>query len=209
MFKIIEPNYHCFYKSLIDRFMDLTRSCSSLGLSQKDQNAATFILNDDRETGVYGGALLLKKKLNDFPPELVKTLADFISPQESMWRCIISLSVEKESPLYDTDEIMHFYQIFYRKLYNRLVGFGKKEETGFLCVSLDSGEYLCMEGLIVWPYVFEIKPQDSSDGLFHGILPLIGSPYEDYQRSWQDFELPSHERKIVLGVEARSKRYKI
>ncbi|HUX79409.1 MAG TPA: hypothetical protein VMW10_06670, partial [Alphaproteobacteria bacterium] len=158
--------------------------------------AATFILNDDRETGVYGGALLLKKKLNDFPPELVKTLAEFVSPQECMWKCIISLFLQKESPLYETDEIMHFCQTFYRKLYNRLVGFGKKEETGFLCVSLDSGEYLCMEELIAWPYVFEIKPQDSSDGLFHGILPLTGSPYEAYKKAWRGLDLSSQKRKF-------------
>lgn len=185
MFKIIEPKYHCFYKILIDRFMDHTKACSSMGLSQKDQNGATFILTDDRETGVYGGALLLNKRLNDFPPELVKTLADFVSPQDCMWKCIISILFEKESSLYDTNEIVHFSQILYRKLYNRLVGFGRKEETGFLCVSLDSGEYLCTEGLIPWPYVFELKPQDSSDGFFHGILPLTGSQYEDYQKMWK------------------------
>ena len=197
MFKIIEPKYHCFYNGLIDRFMDLTK-CSSLGLSQQDQNGATFVLTEDRDSGVYGGALLLKKELNDFPPELVKTLSDFVSPQESMWKCTISLSFEKESLLYETNEIMHFCQIFYRKLYNRLVGFGKKEETGFLCVSLDSGEYLCTEGLILWPYVFEIKPQDSSDGLFYGILPLTGSPYEAYQKAWKTLNLSSQKEKIEL-----------
>lgn len=199
MFKIIEPKYHCFYKRSIDRFMNLTRSCINLGFSQQDQNEATFILSDDREMGVYGGALLFKKKVNDFPPELVKMLADFVSPQDCMWKCIIFLSFEKECPLYDTEEIIHFCQIFYRKLYNRLVRFGKKEETGFLCISLDSREYLCMEELILWPYVFEFKPQDSTDGFFHGILPLTGGQYEDYQKSWRVLDFSSQERKISLG----------
>lgn len=198
MFKIIEPKYHCFYKIPIDRFIELTKLYSPLEFSQQDQNRATFILADNRETGIYGGALLLNKRLSDFPPELVKTLSDFVSPQECIWKCIISLSFEKDSPLYETDEMLHFCQIFYRKLYNRLVGFGKKEETGFLCVSLDSGEYLCTEGLVSWPYVFELKPQDSSDGLFHGVLPLTGGPYEAYQKAWHVLDFSSQGRKIEL-----------
>jgi hypothetical protein len=199
MFKVIEPKYHCFYPSCINRFTERIKSRTHVRFSQREQNRATFILTNNEEKDFEGGAILLKKKLKDFPSELVNVLSDFVPSQEDMWQCVVFISFEKDSPLYETDEMLHFCQIFYRKLYNRLVGFGKKEGTGFLCVSLDSEEYLCTEGLISWPYVFELKPQDSCDGLFHGILPLTGGPYEDYQRSWQDLDFPSQEKKIAFG----------
>lgn len=97
---------------------------------------------------------------------------------------MVFLSFEKESPLSATNEQDHFCQIFYRNLYNTLTEFGKREGTGFLCVSVDSCEYLCTEGLNFWPYIFELKPQHSPDGLFHGVLALTGSQYEEYQKRW-------------------------
>lgn len=108
MFKIIDPEYHCFYKPFIDRFMNLIQSCS-LEFSERDQNRATFILTDDKDNGVYGGALLVRKRLHNFPPELVKSLSDFISPKECMWECFTALSIDNDSPLYETEEIESFW----------------------------------------------------------------------------------------------------
>lgn len=185
MFKIIEPKNHCFSTSSINHFMEFIKLRSHLGLSNHDQNRATFILCDGHKNGAYGGALLLKRRADDFPHELTTTLSCFVSSKDSVWKCMVFLSFEKDSPLCATNEGEHFSQIFYRNLYNNLVKFGKKESTGFLCVSLDLQEFLCTEGLIFWPYIFELKPQQSYDGHFHGILSLTGSQYEDYQKNWK------------------------
>lgn len=190
MFTVIHPKYHCFCTSPINHFMELIKSRVPLGVSKNDQNKATFVLLEDEEKGVCGGALLLKKRLNDFPHELTNTLIEFVSPKEAIWKCMVFLSFEKDSPLCATNEQDHFCQIFYRNLYNNLVEFGKREKTGFLCVSLDSQEFICTEGLTLWPYIFELKPQHSSDGLFHGILSLTGSQYEAYQKNWGSAEAP-------------------
>lgn len=185
MFKIIEPKYHCLSMPSINHFTELIKPQKSFGLSKQDQNGATFVLCDDRKNGAWGGALLLKKSIDEFPYEVVNALSGFVPRKEGIWKCVVSLVFEKESPLSTTNEGDHFCQIFYRNLYNNLVEFGKKQGTGFLCVSLDFGEYLCTEGLIFWPYVFKITPQQSADGLFHGILSLTGSQYEDYQKNWK------------------------
>ncbi|OJW47944.1 MAG: hypothetical protein BGO67_08725 [Alphaproteobacteria bacterium 41-28] len=39
-------------------------------------------------------------------------------------------------------------------------------------MTLEPGEYLCTEAIGLWPYVLKVRFQDSSDGLFHGILSL-------------------------------------
>ncbi|MBA3814579.1 MAG: hypothetical protein H0X26_08895 [Alphaproteobacteria bacterium] len=185
MFTVIDPKYQCFYTFPISHFMELIKSRAYFGLSKQDQNRATFVLLEDEEKGVCGGALLLKKRLSGFPHEVANTLSDFVSPKDYVWKCMVFLSFEKDSPLCTTNEGDHFCQIFYRNLYNTLVEFGKKEGTGFLCVSLDSVEHLCTEEIICWPYIFELKPQNSSDGFFHGILSLTGSQYEAYQKNWK------------------------
>lgn len=191
MFTVIHPKYHCFCTSPINHFMELIKSHTGLQFSKHDQNRATFILCEDKKNGVQGGAILLKNRLSNFPQELANTLSDFVSSKEYIWKCMVFLVFEKDSPLCETNEQDHFCQIFYRKLYNTLAEFGKREEAGFLCVSLDSQEFLCTEGLTLWPYLFELKPQQSSDGCFHGILSLTGSQYEDYHKNWASSEAPS------------------
>ena len=41
---------------------------------------------------------------------------------------------------------------------------------------LRAREYLCTEAIGFWPYVIEVRPQDSFDGLFHGVLFLTPNP---------------------------------
>lgn len=198
MFEVIEPKYQCFYKSLIERFIEPIKLCPPLGfeLSHLVQNRTTFILGEDKEKGVYGGALLFKERLHDCPKELVTPLSDFIPLQEDIWKCVISMSFKNDSPLYTTGKLEFFCQTLYRNLYDILVEFGERERTGFLCVSLDPREFLCTEGLIFWPYVCELKPRNSSDGFFHGILPLTGSQYEAYKKICQALDFSYQERKL-------------
>lgn len=198
MFKIIEPKYQCFYKPLIEHFIESIRLYSSFEFLPQIQNRTTFILGENKEKGARGGAMIFKKKLCDCPQELVHSLTDYVSLQEEIWECLISLSFYNDNPLYTTGEGETFCQIFYRNLYDKLAEFGQKEKTGFLCVSLDSGEYYCTEGLISWPYVFEFKPRGTSDGFFHGILSLTGSQYEAYKNACQALDFSLQECKLKL-----------
>ena len=159
-----------------------SRTYAAPQLSEHERNLSTFILTEDEEKGVCGGALLLKKKSNDFPRELMGTLSSFVTQPEYIWKCHIFISFEKNGYLYKTNEVDSFSQVFYQNLYDRLIEFGRREGVGFLCVSLSSGEYLCTEEVVLWPYIFELKPRNSSDGFFYGILPLIGSQCEAYQK---------------------------
>ncbi len=168
-------------KSEVEQFIE-SKTYIAPQLSEHEQNLSTFILTKDEKKGVYGGALLLKKKSNDFPRELVGALSGFVPQPEYMWKCHIFIYFEKNGYLYQTDEVQTYCLTFYRNLYDRLVEFGKKEGAGFLCVSLSSREYLCSEEVALWPYIFELKPRNSSDGFFYGILPLIGGQCEAYQK---------------------------
>jgi hypothetical protein len=176
MFTVIMPEHHyCFYKSTIDLFVELLQSNSFMRVAEEDRNNATFILTKNKDKGLCGGAMLLKKKLYEFPKEFVKNIAPFVLPQETVWKCTVFLHFENDNPLSTSVEDELFCQSFYEELYEKLGEFGKKEEIGFLCMSLDPGEHLCTEEMGLWPYLLPFKPEESPDGLFYGVLPLTGS----------------------------------
>lgn len=49
----------------------------------------------------------------------------------------------------------------------------------------------------LWPYVMEIKPQESSDRFFHGILSLTGIQYEAYLKKWEVLEKNCLEKELI------------
>ena len=51
-----------------------------------------------------------------------------------------------------------------------------KKKIDFLYMVREPGEYFCTEAIGFWPYVFEVRPCESLDGLFHGILSLPINP---------------------------------
>ncbi|MBY0293035.1 MAG: hypothetical protein K2W92_07105 [Alphaproteobacteria bacterium] len=86
-----------------------------------------------------------------------------------------------------------FFETFYRNLYKKLVEFGTKEKTDFLYMMLEPGEYLCTEVMGCWPYVFEVKPHESTSGLFHGVLSFkIKIPKTQIESRTTKFPIESH-----------------
>lgn len=198
MFKIIDPQYHCFYKTEIDQFLQLLKEQDFPKLSDPDIHMTTFILAEDEEQRAYGGALLLEQKFCDLPSELMRNLSRFVSYKKDVWRCTTAFHIEEKGPLYRaTGEVLeNFCQAFYRQLYDHLVEFGRRKGIGFLCITLNSTEYFCTEGVGHWPFIFELKPKDSLDHLFHSILPLTGSQYESYKKAQAALDISFQERKI-------------
>lgn len=169
MFKLIEPNNQHSNESLITPFLMTLQNDPVLRFFSQHPDQATFIITSDEAKGIYGGALLSKKRLATLHPSLKKSMASFASEDGYVWMCTVSLSIKTDVLAYNFEA---FCNVFYRELYNTLHQFGQKEEINFLGVVLEPGEYLCTEVIGLWPYVMEIRPQDSSDGLFHGILSL-------------------------------------
>lgn len=84
-----------------------------------------------------------------------------------------------------TPESEYHLQSFYRELYEGFVEFGRIKGIGFLIMKLSPKVYNSTKIYGLWPYVVELKPDNSLDGLFHGILPLTGSQYIAYRKSWE------------------------
>jgi hypothetical protein len=172
MFTIIEPKDHYLYKTEVELFSGLIKERVILHYSFQDHKRATFIAIKDQSNGIFGGAILLKQRVGTLHQKVDKHLSTLAPKNGEVWTCSVLLHGENHS----LSQNESFCILFYQKLYQQLVAFGIKEQMDFLCLILEPGEYLCTEVIGSWPYVFEVKPHESRDGLFHGILSLERSP---------------------------------
>ena len=158
-----------FQKSYINSFLDKIKCHSSLNPFPRNIIQAKSIFTQDNTASNFGGAILLKQKISSVHRELRKTWAALCNDKDT-WMCTAGLSVGESI---NTEQVC---KEFYVSLYEMLCHFGKEEGINYLYVILSPGEYLSTEAMGFWPYVTEIRPHESYDGHFHGILSLTYSP---------------------------------
>jgi hypothetical protein len=151
--------------------------------SLSDRLAPTFIIAYGEGKKILGGACLVKKNLIDIQDEVKELLTPPTFRQDYVWECsTIYVDVSRTYPRssHRPEELL---RSFYQGLYAECVAFGRRQDTNFIIMKLLDEGYIATKELGLWPYVVEIKPKNSSDGLFHGILPLTGRLYNAYQRA--------------------------
>ncbi|OJW51482.1 MAG: hypothetical protein BGO67_07000 [Alphaproteobacteria bacterium 41-28] len=173
MFKLIEPKNQDLQKPIINLFLRNIHKNPVLSETFPNPNNATFIVTEDTARGIHGGALLLKQNFTSLHRYIRKSLSSLASQNQEVWTCAVALHMENYSLV---DHFEPFCKTFYQNLYEKFIEFGKQEKISFLCMILEPGEYLCTEVIGFWPYVVEVRPQESLDGLFHGILSLTYNP---------------------------------
>ncbi len=157
----------------------------------EDQNNAVFITAEGRKGEGQGGVCLLKKELKDVQED-VREFVTTLSPRGYVWECsdVYFEALSKKSDL-EASALDRISQCFYRGLYEELAKFGRLKGVGFLIMKLDSEVYISTKTFGLWPYVVELKPKNSPDKLFHGILPLVGREYVAYQEACESIERSS------------------
>ena len=158
MFHYIEPGNHLNHQSHIDSFLITLKKTRTLTHSFQDFHNAAFILSHDSSGGFHGGALLLKNRIGSLHKNVRKSLTSLPSQNNDIWTCTVSLYMESDNLKGDFELL---YRTFYQNLYEKLIEFGVNEKINFLCMTLEPGEYLCTESIGFWPYVVEVRPQDS------------------------------------------------
>src|SRR5438876_2012413 len=111
MFKLIEPNRHCYNRSRIGLFMGLMKLQQNFLFSDKEQSEATFIIAEEDEGNVYGGALLHKKQVRDLARQVQETLLIFIPHKTKVWTCIPFICLEHNALSSSSNK---FIQTFYK-----------------------------------------------------------------------------------------------
>ncbi|MBI2707090.1 MAG: hypothetical protein HYX35_02075 [Proteobacteria bacterium] len=185
-FEIIESTQRIFKNKLIKLIIEKMKFFQGIELSLKNRITPIFIIAEARGKKICGGACLLKKKITDIQEDLGELVTTLTVHNNTVWECsTIYFEPSSNYPLLNTSEVDVFLQNFYRGLYEELVAFGSKKKVSFIIMKLLPDVYVSTKKFGLWPYVVELKPQNSPDGLFHGILPLAGSQYEAYQNTWR------------------------
>ena len=191
MFTVIEsnvsssyqPESHEYHKSEINTLLRLLKSYQRFKLPLEERPKTNFVIADNRKNGVYGGAVLYRQSLvcRDFlsaftlssqeenPLYSIENIFSHCSPEaETIWAARVCLRVnDKTFPL--TSNLFEYHENFYAELLRYFCTFGKREGIKYL--ALQARDHINTK-TYGWPYVFEIKPKESIDRLFHGFLAL-------------------------------------
>ena len=173
MLNIIEPKDHKTYQKHIDSFLDLLKVYQGFSIPLEELENATFVIASDNEYGVYGGALLLKKSVWDLELGIRQMILTALPDMEEVWTGIIGYYKEQEGP-FSGKQALEVYLDFYCNLLDIFNDFGNEKKINFLFLTLSKLEYLETKNHELWEYVYTVLPEESSDGLFHGILTLDG-----------------------------------
>lgn len=174
MFKII-PVLDGFKLDQVDPFLDKLIT-STLCLEDDVANIRNVIfillnktLSSENPDIINGGAVLLQRKENTFPPHIRKQFNTFMPLDQKIWTATIKLELRHGISRQDFERLS---TIFYRELYKVFMAFGIQTKTDFLYLGLTAYEHLATELLENWPYIKIIRPKASRGGLFYSILDL-------------------------------------
>ncbi|MBY0500660.1 MAG: hypothetical protein K2P93_01490 [Alphaproteobacteria bacterium] len=180
MFNMIEPKDLDLHRISIDPLLKSIQENTALRRSFRDHKNATFIIAQDVFNGIQGGAVLTKKKLTGLRKKGPENKNSFLPYQDGSWMCTLSLYLDELNFNVDFEAV---YKSFYFSLYKEFMAFGAKNKIESIYVTLTPGEYLCTEAIGFWPYLMEIRPHESLDGLFHGILCLTDKHPGTYNKA--------------------------
>ncbi|MBY0291725.1 MAG: hypothetical protein K2W92_00320 [Alphaproteobacteria bacterium] len=171
MLKIIEQKDHCFHTLRIESLLDLFRIYHNFELSSEEKGRTTFIIAEDERNGVYGGALLYKKKVGDLYDKIKNIVSTFHPNGRKVWVATLCFSLNQNVSLSTFDEL-DLCEAFYQSLLKKFIKFGRKKKAKFFILSLSPLAYVKEKVYGDWPYLLEIHHKEATDGLFHGILGL-------------------------------------
>lgn len=185
MLKIINPKGQKFHQSTIDAFLDLLSIYQDIELAPERKESATFLIAENHQHGVYGGAVLYPQRIYDLKSEeLLEGYEDdfrgvFMTFQphiQEFWITRIFFCLEADLSPRNSKE-MALCKKFYDELYKAIVDFGHFKGIEFLPLSICSLDTLEMPFYREWPDSWPMRRSDDTSGLYHGILSLTGKRF--------------------------------
>ncbi len=184
-FDIQESSYKIFRNNFTHAMVEKLKFFQGIDAPLGTRVRPLFITVEGEKGKIIGGACLLKKDLHSLQGDIADLIATLTSPHKQVWECsAVYFDALPQYASWDAENLHLLMQNFYRTLYDGLVAFGLKKNAHFIVMKLLNETYSETRTIGLWPYVIELKPTSSSDGLFHGVLPLIGRQYESYKKIW-------------------------
>ena len=187
MMKIIKSKDYNLNQPKIEALLDLFRVYQNVELSSEEKRTATFMIAEDKERGIYGGAFLIQKPVEKLDEKITNILHVFSSHKRKVWTANLCFCVDGNEPFSDLENL-DLCESFYNGLLKKLIKFGKQEKTKFLVLTLRPTDLFRSKTYGHWPYLLEIEPKDALDSLFHGLLSLKVEKSALYKSAWSLFK---------------------
>jgi len=180
MIQIIHPKGQHAHQQKIGALLDLFKIYHNFHLSSELKENATFMIAEDDQRGVYGGAVLYPQK-NDYlnfkseykdEAYLEYIASAFQSRRKEIWTARICLCIGQQNSSTPPLELIDLCESFYKNLYQELTIFKKKKRLGLIAFTLKLADVYETDAIQKWSVVYEIKLKEKSDGFLYGILDL-------------------------------------
>lgn len=171
MLKIIEPSSHEVYQPEIDRLLYFLQVSQKVEIPVEEKTRSSFIIAKNPKCGVYGGAVFRKKRSDALNETIETALFTLHSKSRKVWFVQLCACIVGCEGLSREDKLTLF-KSFYSRLYKQLVKFGKQHKARFLVLSLSPSDYAITSSYQGWPYILEVRPDNTLDHRFQGILAL-------------------------------------
>lgn len=211
MLKIIKPNEQKPHKSRVGSFLDLLAIYQNFNLSETRRKKATFLIAEDNEHGVYGGALLYpqvametedENLYDDYEHTFCIAFENFQPHINEFWIARICFCLEANfSP--SGLQGLKLCEKFYNELYEALTSFGNSKEAEFLALSVCSFDTIEPPLHKKWPHLLPIKRSDDISGLFHGVLSLKKTKFIPVKKREPKLALPFFKNDKPEGILVR------
>lgn len=132
MLKIITPKKQKLHKSTISAFLNLLSIYQNFALSPDRRKKATFIVAEDSQHGVYGGAVLFPQHIFGLDEELsLKAYGDFYPPLQELWVAKVCLCLEINLSSVNFRDL-ELCKKFYDEIYEAIYAVGRSKGVKFL-----------------------------------------------------------------------------
>lgn len=165
-----DPSLNSEMDPSVESFLRLLKVYQSFSLSSEEKAQAIYAIAENKELGVYGGAVLYPQKVSNLSAKVGKVIATLLPTKQEVWCVRLHCCLDQDDH-FMTHQKLDLKEALYQNLFKVMLEFGEREGQEFLVLTLCSDDYLYNSRIhSSWPYILEIKPSSSADGLFHGLL---------------------------------------
>ena len=132
MLKIITPKKQKLHKSTIGAFLNLLSVYQNFVLSPERRKNATFIIAEDSQHGIYGGAVLFPQHIFDRGDEFHFQAYGDVYPQfQELWSARVCFCLEVNLSSVGFREL-ELWKTFYEEIYEAIYAVGRSKGIKFI-----------------------------------------------------------------------------
>ena len=185
MFHIVSPVHYVRHTDLIEEYKAKLLEVNGEEIPNEEQGQAFYVICQESDRGVVGGAYLVKKSLEALPVNLRDSL-HLLNMKEPVWQCagLYFELPEGDPAFFMPSAFEEACRSFYRNIYETFMNFSALQNMPLLLTKLNKDNYEDTLYFGLWPY---LARERGDDGVY-GLLSLHPQHYVLFQTQWRTYD---------------------